>query len=427
MVYRLSHPKGRSKWSIAWAILVRKCLPIAALLFLVYRYVLEASTGVSIGLSVFFALLIWSLIYWSSMQWSRRVQEIGAWFVTLTDAGVMVETPKTGTKAYVAWHRVEKVRRMGAVLVLYLKSGLFYAFPMDDLSDARAEEMLRYCQGHAQKPVPAERMIAPPADCLSPAPYRRTETAAVRAEMADVLVRQLSPLLSWLSPVCMVCLSFGVLYFIWQSQEEVAFINTVLALFSAAFLFMTCRFYLHPGTRLSKWIQTPEPSEVHVSKDNVLMVTPGAAWGVLPVPQLSRGWKMRHSYIYEGSEGGAFALALEVQPPALLPQPQKAPAVRRFLLVALYAVVIPLSLLLGVLGLGLLSGEDAKAYDEALRRGEALAAYVEGLTPVQGYPGAIQHCTLWMDEESECSVLSVIWDDETSFHHVFLPADDGER
>lgn len=423
MVYKLSQPKGKSKWSMVRALLDWKYLLIAVLPFLVYRYVLEISFESSIWLSALVVLLMCPLIYWQSTQWSRRVQEIGAWFVTLTEAGVVIETPKTGTKAYVAWQRVEKVHRMGALLVLYLKSGLFYAFPMDDLSDARAEEMHRYCQEHAQKQVPAEKQIAPPADCLTSAPYRRTETTAVRAEMADVLVRQLSPHAARVLLVCMVFLSIGMLYFIWEGLEGHTFIYTVFSVFLAAFLFISIRSYLHPGTRLAKWIQAPEPSEVHVSKDAVLVMTPGAAWGVLPVAQLSRAWKMRHSYIYEGSKGGVFALAVEEQVPAFLPQPQKPPTMRRFLLVALCAVVIPVSLLLGALGAGLLSGADEKASREAFQRGEALADYVEALTPVQGYPGAIQYCTLWCDEDTGYSVLSVIWEDETSFHHVFPPSD----
>ena len=415
MVYKLSEPEKGGRWSVLRWVLLRHCLPVCIIIYVIWELLGLPSIWSFVASGVT-ALLVGIMNYCIYSRILRRKRDIGAWFVTLTEAGMMLETPRTGAKTYVAWQRIEQVRKVRTMLIMHLQSGMLYLFPLDSLSAERAEEMFRYCQARVKKQVPPEEQIRMPEECLSPTPFTSPFSPIERAELADIIVMQSWG--SWINVVLCAAffLSAGAMVLIWNFLVSGSLLSLGEAVFALAFLFLSIRHYLHPGRRLAKWIKTNEPGELHVTKKHVLAVTPGAAWSVLPVSLVSRALQLRHSYVYECRTGGAFSLGLNEQPPAHLPQPQKPRRAMRNLMLALLVAVLP-ALAFGAFLL--FGGSDDAEYREAVQRGEKLAGYVESLTPFHGFPGKIDYCTVYSNEEYGYTTIYISWEDDTSCCLIF--------
>ncbi|MBR6577018.1 MAG: hypothetical protein IKK73_07805 [Akkermansia sp.] len=421
MVYRLSEPERKSKMTMLRWVFLRSFLPVFIITYVVLSLLgspwalIASSTGAVLAAGINFCIYVRVL---------RRQADIGDWFVTLTEAGMMIETPRTGAKAYVAWQRIVQARKVGTMLMVYLESDFHYLFPLENMRAERVDEMCRYFQERVKKHIPPEEQIRMPEECVSPTPVCGVPTREARAELADVLVCQVwSPWVKVFLLCCACVFETAFLYLVWcfyTSASQLEPVDVILILGGIAFslmaLFFMLRRYIHPGCQQKKWINTDEPGELHVTKNHVLAATPGAAWSVMPVSQVSRAWQLRHNYVYEYRTGGAFGLSLDEQPPAHLPQPQKPRRAMRNLMLALFVAVLP-ALAFGAFLL--FGGSDEAEYREAAQRGEKLAGYVESLTPVHGFPGKIDYCTVYSDEEHGYTTIYISWEEDTSCCLIF--------
>lgn len=430
MVYKLSNPRrGSISGLLLWACL-RCGLAVTIGLFCIEHFFLASlALGHSVELAIALCggVLASGLAYLIIMQTFRRARPRGDMFVTLTEAGIMVELPFIGEKQYQPWQRISSVRRVKNVLILQRVHGLADLLPLDNLSPARAEEMENYCREHIGKTVPPEAQIRPSGEYLSATPYKRKDSTAIRREVADALMRHVSPLSSYLVIIAVPIFIAASIQMLSIGIQDGMIRDLGLAVFTIACLFLSLRYYLHPGARMKKWIQSPEACELetHVTRGHVLLCI-GSYWALVPSARVDRCMKMRHSYVYEVSQAGVFAISRDEQPPGALPQPQPVRSLRRMLLHCIVLLVLP-ALLLGALHLIPESEleEGQRMYREAASRGEALAAYAEALTPVRGYPGGIEQC-LYYALGDGWGCLYIYWDDESSCQLMLEPPDDRE-
>ena len=418
MVYKLSDPSRGGKVGLFWWICLRYGLMFAIIIWVVAHFFLpEISSledGEVLALSVCGGVLACVFSFVIILQNFRRFKSRGDIFITLTEAGMMVEIPSIGEKQYQPWQRFSHVRRVKNMLILQRVHGLVDLLPLDALSPVRAEEMENYCREHVGQIVSPEALIRPPAEYKSPTPYVREDSVAIRREVADALIRHVSPLTVQQLMICVPIFIAASILLIWGSIQSGMIQDIGLAVFALALLLLTLRSYVHPGFRMRKWIHSPEPGETHVTRNHVMLCT-ACTWVLLSAANVSRCLQMRRSYVYEVSRAGVFAISRDEQPAASLPQPQPACTLRRMVQHAVVLFLLP-ALLLGAVGLIPESEEEQglKAYREAARRGDELTAYVEALTPVRGYPGSISLCLCYDAGVGNSFFLCISWDDDTS-------------
>lgn len=405
----------RSKWGVfKWALLTRGLL-ISVLLFVIWYSIGLTLTYCLIG-SVGAALLCGVLVYGMLVRQFRRVEGVRDLFVTLTDAGVMLERPLDRMKTYMPWHRVEQVRRYGTAMFLHLRNGLVMVFPLEKLSPERAGEMLRYCQEQARKQIPPEQQIAPPEDCLSTSPYHSPDTESARREVADLMMRKKLPWQGWMTLLSMPFLLSGAVILLWVYFDTWSKSCLVAGIVAIAFLFLALSMYRHPGQRLSKWIKSTESAQVHIAANQILVMDSGLAWSVLPVSDVVSAVELSESYAYVCKTGGVFSIFRGEQAPAQLPLPQPERRTRRMTALFLSMVLVP-AVALGV-AVAWLSHDADSDFQEPKKRGTVLSGYVESLTPVHGYPGEIQFCLVSPDEEHHYISYILMWEDETYCHFI---------
>ena len=114
----------------------------------------------------------------------------GSWFVTVTDAGLMIEKPKVGSTTYMTWQLIKRVALKNNQLIIVLENGLSYFLPLASLSPERAQELSAFCSANAGKEVPPDKQVAPPAAMLSAPVLPCADGVPARQEMADEMVRQ---------------------------------------------------------------------------------------------------------------------------------------------------------------------------------------------------------------------------------------------
>lgn len=418
MVYKLTAPEVKKN---RLGILML-CLPYGVLAGVVgglMGVVMEADNEMMFIVSLLAAAVVVLLLYGNVSKNFRLMQGQGDWFVTATEAGLMIEKPKEGTTAYFAWGLVEKVLMRRELLFVCLKSGLKYFLPLASLAPERARELHAYCAEHAGKPVPLEKQVAPPAEMLTAPSFPCADGIAARQEVADVLAQQRAPY-AWCAYVTGLAIMLSGLalevVFWWVTEEadiEGVFVPLVIALFCI-------RAILHPGWSLRKWVWHQTRSEAYIHQGKILVHTPGVAWSMLPVSQVNGARELHHCYTYVMSGGGVLGISREVAPPAALPLPAPVKRWRVWLALVVSSLVVPALVALGMWCW--VSSLQDSVDDEAGERGGALAAYVQELLPPQEYPGHIIYCAYYADTQ----VLSIEWEEGLEVY-LLLPASSQDK
>ena len=385
MVYKLTAPEVKKN---RLGILML-CLPYGVLAGVVgglMGVVMEADNEMMFIVSLLAAAVVVLLLYRNVSKNFRLMHGQGDWFVTATEAGLMIEKPKEGATACFAWGEVEKVLMRKGLLFVCLKSGMKYFLPLLSLAPERARELHTYCAEHAGKPVPLEKQVAPPAEMLTAPSFPCADGIAARQEVADVIAQQRAPY-AWCAYVTGLAIMLSGLalevVFWWVTEEadiEGVFVPLVIALFCI-------RAILHPGWSLRKWVRHQTRSEAYIHQGKILVHTPGVAWSQVEASRVTEGREYRHAYVYTVSGGGVLGISREVPPPSGLPRPVPVKRGRTWLALAVSTLVVPALVALGMWCW--VSSLQDSVEDEAGERGCALAAYVQELLPPGEFPGPI--------------------------------------
>ena len=378
MVYRLIQPKRRGLGWFLRVIVLRRLILVAIVLGGVSLLLSETCTvsPIGIGVALLFILVRDVLAY---RLHAKVIAAQGTQFVTLTEAGLMVEGESTGVRRFVPWARLVRGCLRQGMLMIQEVNGLIHLFPVESLSRERAEEMLAWVNAHAGRKTPAP--LSPPAAMLTDSPVRVTAGKAQWREYVDCLYRLTQPgsqvgayvavaILCSVAPLCLLA--------------AVPLLLVPLLLLIGFFLYIL----RHPGGLARRMRKLPRPGWMHVGPDVMLALSDDGAWTVIPTRLFDSALQMRHGVIYHGLP---FFIVLSDSAPTplpYLPQPQRP---RRWMHVAglvLSVVVLPVVSALCYFGLELKSGMDE--YYEARDRGAALVSYVESLMPPQEYPGHLE-------------------------------------
>lgn len=401
MVYRLSTTKSWQKRPVFLRLLLVFSVPTTLILYAVFAYLLEGGWLFSTVTSVLVGLVEAVVMAGPLRAYFRRLQKIGAWFVTVTEAGIYLETPKSGIRNYISWGRVEKVIDRRDVIMVAMKNGLSYLMPTETLSPERKQELLRYCAERAGRQVAAEQQMLPPAECCIESPVLLTGTRAQRLEFADALARQ-SSLTSWVRLLAICLLSSACIVMLLEPEplENMGWIAVALVC-----LILGVRGYLHPGRGIRKVAMDNSPCRVHVTREHVLLENPSASWSVVPLEQVESGWQMKHCITYTVKTGGMFLLNADTPIPAGMPVPRKRGCWRTLL-----PLFVALGLIPGLVGIWAWPTDSSDEYNAARERGVELQAYLEELLPPAEYPGAIDWCALYIEESDGSCGLSIDWE-----------------
>lgn len=405
MVYKLMAPEVK-KNSLGILML---CLPygvLAAVIGGLMGVVMQADMMVVFIVALLVAVVLVLLLYGHMVKNIRLMQGQGDWFVTATEAGLMIEKPKEGTTAYFAWGLVEKVLMRRELLFVCLKSGMKYFLPLASLHPERARELHAYCAEHAGKPVPPEKQVAPPAEMLAAPSLPCADGSAARREVADVLAQQQAPFARCGFLVSLAIMMTGLALEVcrwWVTSEsdiESVVVTVVIALFCI-------RAILHPGWSLRKWVRQQTQSKAYIHQGKILVYTPGVAWSVLPVDLVRGACELRRCYAYTVQGGGVLGISRTVPPPAALPLPAPVKCLRTWLALAVPILVVPAMTVLGVWCW--ISAPEESVEDEAGERGCALAAYVQELLPPGEFPGPIYWGAVFDREDGGTDVI-YLWE-----------------
>ena len=414
MVYKLSSNQTSSWWQIFAVVAVAYGLRVF-LIAAVILYLLHPDIVVELLLNAFVLTLILTMIRAAHMLRSlkRQQQQAGDIFVTLTERGMMLETPACESKSYIPWQSVEKASVVGGMMHVALKSGMPLLLTVAGLEPERRVEMLKFCKEYAGREVPSEMLIPMPEEYRSESPLRRLSTPVSRQEDADVLMKRLHPRALW---VCLllapVMLAAGlILVGCYLTLDE--WWMAAVAVFAFYYAFRCLHAYWHPGCKLKKWIQREETVEVHLQRGHVLVNNPGKLWTLVSQSQVEGALETAHSYIYLMRSGGLFSIGKELPPPAILPVPVKKS--KRGRVLALVGSLLMVPLLLGGVFMWVFQevGHDEVDTEHIL--------YVEELTPVTGFPGEMLEAEEYEDEEENVCWLRMVWEDGT---YVFLTLPD---
>ncbi|MBE6414939.1 MAG: hypothetical protein E7032_00200 [Akkermansiaceae bacterium] len=405
MVYKLTAPEVKKN---RLGILML-CLPYGVLVVViaaVMGVVMEAGMVMVFLVSLLVAASVVVLLYAHMVKTIRLMQEQGDWFVTATEAGLMIEKPEVGMTSYFSWELVEKVLLKKTLLFVCLKNGMKYFLPLASLGSERARELHAYCVAFAGKPVLPEKQVAPPAEMLAAPALPCADGAAARQEVADELARQRAPFASWALLVCLAIMVSGLVVQVWcwrvtgEADIEGLVVAFVISLFCI-------RAILHPGWSLRKWVRQQVRSEAHIRQGMILVHTPGVAWSMLPVSLVRGARELRHCYAYAVQGGGVLGISRSVPVPAGLPLPATVKRWRSWLALLLAGVVVPA---LAALGMWCwVSAPSDSVDDEAGERGCALAEYVQELLPPGEFPGSIYWGALFDREDGGVDVI-YLWE-----------------
>lgn len=400
MVYKLTAPEIK-KNRLGTLLLVLPYGVLAAMVAAAMGMVMDASMVAVCAASLLAAVVCVLPLYRNMAKNFRLLQGQGDWFVTATEAGLMIEKPAVGATVYYAWGLVDKVLMRKGLLFIWLNNGLKYFLPLYSLSPERARELLAYCAGHARKPVPLEKQVTPPEEMLAAPALPCADGAAARQEVADTMILQRAPIVWWASLFCVaVMVSALVMYaWIWWYTGELEIEGTVVAFVMTLF---GIRGILHPGWKMRKWVRQRGRSEAHIHRGMVLVHTPGVAWSMVPVSLVGGGRELRHCYAYAVQGGGVLGIARSVPAPAELPRPVPMKRWRTCLALLLAGVVLPVLVALGMWCW--LGQHEESVDDEAGDRGCELAGYVQELLPPGDFPGPIYWGAVFDLPEGGCKI-----------------------
>ena len=279
MVYKLTAPEVKKN---RLGILML-CLPYGVLAGVIgglMGVVKQADMMVVFIVSLLVAVVLVLLLYRHVSTNFRLMQGQGDWFVTATEAGLMIEKPGVGMTSYFSWELVEKVLLKKALLFVCLKNGMKYFLPLASLGPERAHELHAYCTAHAGKPVPLEMQVKPPAEMLAAPALPCADGAAARQEVADELARQRATFALCALLVCLAIMVSGLVVQVWcwRVTGEADFEGVVVAFVISLFCIRTI---LHPGWSLRKWVRHQTRSEAYIHQGKILVHTPGVAWSML--------------------------------------------------------------------------------------------------------------------------------------------------
>lgn len=399
MVYRLAKPERKTKGGVLGYVVVRQglvMLIIYALLWLLIPldwYFLAGAFLVSLALII---CQNWVML----RRHERRFEMLGTQFVTLTEAGILVEGESSGMNCFVPWKLVRRAWLHHDMLMVQQTNGLFHLLPTEFLRRERAEEMLAYVRAHAgKKQAP---FIAPPAGLLSETPSRVTASPAQWREFVNCIMGASIPgrMVAGYVGVFAIGLGCGLIW-VWELYA----LLLPLLVIAVVLIVMVA----NPGLCARAMWKTPSPGYVHVSRDAVLVQADNGAWAVLPVGQIESAVQLRHGIVYR-TRIHTFVLAdSTLEPSPYLPLPRKVS--RHPLLVLLLLLVLPLVALVS------LSMLQSDPYEEALERGEQLQMYVEELLPTLEYPGRIIYCAYYADAQ----ILSIDWAEDLEVYLQLSP------
>lgn len=385
------------------------CLPYGVLAGVIgglMGVVMQADMMVVFIVSLLVAVVLVLLLYRHVSKNFRLMQGQGDWFVTATEAGLMIEKPKEGSTSYFAWGMVGKVHMRKGLLFICLTNGMKHFLPLTSLSSERAQALYAYCAERAGKVVPLEKQVVPPAEMLAAPSLPCADGIAARQEVADVIAQQRAPfarcgLLVGLA-IMMTGLALEVCRW-WVTSEsdiESVVVPVVIALFCI-------RAILHPGWSLRKWVRQQTRSEAYIHQGKILVYTPGVAWSVLPIALVRGACELRRCYAYTVQGGGALGISRTVPPPAALPLPAPVKRRRTWLALAVPTLVVPALVALGMWCW--VSSLQDSVEDEAGERGCALAAYVQELLPPGEFPGPIYWGAVFDREDGGTDVI-YLWE-----------------
>lgn len=401
MVYRLSTTKSWQERPIFLRLLLVFSVPTALILYMIFAYLLECGWMFSAVTAVLVALLEAVAMAGPLRAYFRRLQKIGTWFVTVTEAGIYLETPRSGIRNYISWGRVDKVMDRRDVIMVAMKNGLSYLLPTETLSPERKQELLRYCAERAGRQVAAELQMLLPAECCIDSPVLLTGTRAQRLEFADALARQIS-LMSWVRLLA-ICLLGSACVAMLLEPDPLE--NMCWLVVAGVCLILGVRGYLHPGRDFRKVATDDSPCRVHVTREHVLLENPSASWSVVPLAQVESGLQMKHCITYTVKTGGMFLLNADTPIPAGMPVPRRRECWRTLLPLFVALVLIP-----ALVGIWAWPSDGSEEYIAARERGVELQAYLEDLLPPTEYPGAIDWCALYIAESDGSCSLFIDWE-----------------
>lgn len=390
MVYRLARPERKSNGWFLGYVVVRQglvMLIIYALLWLLIPLdwdILAAAFLVTL-------VLVTCQNRVQIRRHERRFEMLGTQFVTLTEAGILVEGESTGMHCFVPWKLVRRAWLHHDMLMVQQTNGLFHLLPTESLRRERAGEMLAYVKAHAgKKQAP---LIAPPAGLLSETPAWVTASPAQWREFVNFIMGASNPGRRVAGYVGIFLIGMGC-SIIW-AWELYALLLPLLVVAAGAIVVQA-----NPGFFARAMWKTPSPGYVHVSRDAVLVQSDNGAWAVLPVGQIESAVQLRHGIVYRTRVLSSILADVTLVPFPHLPQPRKVS--RHPFLVLLLVLVLPFVALVS------LSMLQSDPYEEAVERGEQLQMYVEELLPPQEYPGYIIYCAYYADDQ----ILSIEWEED---------------
>ena len=386
MVYRLARPKRRSNgWFLAHVV-VRQVL--SGLIYFALLWLL-----LPLDWYIYVVVFLLTLVILSChnrvlmRRHEHRFEMLGTQFVTLTEAGLLVESEGCGMQCYVPWESIRRAWLHHDMLMVQQTNGLFHLLPTESLRRERAGEMLAYVKAHAGKKQAL--LIAPPAGLLSETPARVTASPAQWREFVNFIMGASNPGRRVAGYVGIFLIGLGC-SIIW-AWELYALLLPLLVVAAGAIVVQA-----NPGFFARAMRKTPSPGYVHVSRDTVLVQSDSGAWAVLPIGVIDSAVQLRHGIVYRTRIQSAVLMDSTPSPSPYLPQPRK---VRSRPLLALFLVLVA-SLPLWLF--------ESDLYAEAVERGEQLQMYVEELLPPQEYPGYIIYCAYYADDQ----ILSIEWEED---------------
>ena len=398
MVYRLAKPERKRKgWFLKHVVLRQGLL---MMVFIALLWLLIPLDWYVYAPAFLVAVMLVSCQNWvSTRRFERRFEKLGTQFVTLTEAGILVESEGAGIRSFVPWERISRAWLHMDMLMVQQTNGLFHLLPTESLRRERAGEMLAYVKAHARKKQAPP--TAPPAALLSENPARVSVTPSQWREFVDYIMQEAVPGRTVVSHVALFIL--GLIIPLCWGYELYALVLPLLVI-GVGFVIMV----KYPGLFARAMRKEPSPGYLHVCRDAVLVQSDNGAWAALPTSLIDGAVQLRHGIAYR-TQILSFVLADSTPAPSpYLPQPVK---LRRWLhrgWIALALFVLPL---LANFAYFMLAAESENTeFSKAMERGEALSRYVEEVMPPMQYPGSIVWCCLMV--YPECTVVSCAWESE---------------
>lgn len=405
MVYRLAKPERKSKGWFLKHVVLRQGLMM--MLFIALLWLLIPLDWYVLAPAFLVAVVLVSCQNWvSSRRLERRFERLGTQFVTLTKAGILVESEDAGIRSFEPWERISRAWLHMDMLMVQLTNGLFHLLPTESLQRARAEEMLAYVKAHAGKKLTPP--TAPPTALRSENPARVSVTPSQWREFVDYIMQEAVPGRMVVSHVALFIL--GVIIPLSWGYELYALALPLLVIGGGGVVMVK-----YPGLFARAMRKDPSPGYLHVSRESVLVQSDNGAWAVMPTSLIDAAVQLRHGIVYRTQILSCVLADSTPTPSPILPQPAGSLCwlYRGWIAVALF--VLPL--LASFAYFFLTSPAGNAEYSKAMERGEALSRYVEEVMPPQEYPGHIIYCAYYADAQ----ILSIMWEEDLAVYLHLSP------